>query len=143
MHALLELPASVLCAGTNIPKTPEEDELALTLGQRTADEYRLILEQRIELVGGEGIHPFTKSVIARMAEESTSTRDFLSLAHETAIAIALKRVTLEEDEPEEQVAEDAEKKAAKRKKKNSKQVKGRKKTKYDELIESLSEELSE
>lgn len=143
IEALYELPASILCAGSKVKGFSEEDELELELKARSADEYRLILEQRITKVGGDGIHPFTKSVIRRMADESKNTQDFLSLAHETAIAIALKKVTLEEEEPEEQVAEDAEKKVSKRSKKDGDKVKGRKKTKYDKLIESLSDELSE
>ena len=146
LQALIELPATLLCAGTSVTGfKEEEDQLAITLGARSADENRLILEERITHVGGEEIHPFTRSVIAKMSEESNNTREFLALAHETAIAIALKQVTLEEEEPEEQVAEDAEKKAAKRRGAKSKKsgVKKREQTKYDELIESLSDELSE
>lgn len=142
LDGVLGLTASVVCAGSRQPGIAADDSLQITLGERTVKEYRLILEQRIQAVGGEGMHPFTVSVVERMAEETDNTRDFLSLAHETAIAIALKQVTLEGDEPEEKVAEDAEKKASKRKKKNSSGVKGRERTKYDKLIESLSDELS-
>ncbi len=140
VESLTELPASILCAGESVSAFSKEDELELTLGKRTAHEYELILKQRIESVGGEDIKPFTVSVVKHLAEESDDTREFLALAHETAIAIALKQITLEEETPPEQVAEEAEKKASSRTKKG---VKGRKRTKYDDLIESLSEELTE
>jgi CO dehydrogenase nickel-insertion accessory protein CooC1 len=129
----------LLAAHSKQKDLPADDELELVLKQRDEKHYEQILIDRIEAVGGKGIHPFTISVIQRMTKETENTEEFLKLAHETAIHIALNKVTGEEESPEEVIEES--KKSSSRKKTSS-GVQGRKRTKYDELIESLGEELT-
>ncbi len=129
---LLNIDCSIILATTHkIDKLPAKDELELKLAKRSGEEYAKILQDRIERAGGQGIKPFTKTVIARIAKETDNTREFLDLAQETAINIALKRANLDEEVPEEVIAEDEEQKASKKR--------SGKKRQYDELIESLTE----
>lgn len=132
LAALLSLDCSVVLASTEqIKNLPNKDDLALTLKKRSDAEYAKILQDRIERVGGTGMHPFTKTVVSRIAKETDNTKEFLDLTQETAINIALKRANLDEEVPEEVIAEDEEKKASKKR--------SGKKRQYDELIESLTE----
>ncbi len=129
---ILNLDCSIILASTEeFKKLPVKDDLELQLKKRSNEEYTKILQERIERVGGSGIHPFTKTVVSRIAKETANTREFLDLAQETAINIALKRANLDDELPEEVIAEDEEQKVSKKR--------SGKKRQYDELIESLTE----
>ncbi len=115
-----------------------QDELTIELGMRTAEEYAEILRARIQACGGVGIHPFTQHSIQHLAKEAKNTTEFLSLAQETAIGIALKKITLEDiSVDEEDTLEHIEEEAKKR------TTLPKRKTNYDELIESLSEDIND
>ncbi|MFT4250280.1 MAG: ATP-binding protein [Candidatus Woesearchaeota archaeon] len=136
LEALLTLPnTQILLTSTNKHKTlPAQNDLELEVEKRTPEQYTQILRQRIELVGGAGTHPFTEEVIKKMSKETSNTQEFLQLAMETAIHIALNKVT--------QGEETITKTPKSKNKTSSSGVKGRERTKYDELIESLGEELT-
>lgn len=139
LHAILTLPnVKMLMSARSTPKhLPADDELELEVEQRDAQQYQQILTDRIEAVGGSGMHPFTENVVERMRKETDNTQEFLSLAQETAIHIALNVLT--GDDPEEEVVS---KKKKATHKETSSGVKGKERTKYDDLIESLGEELT-
>lgn len=148
---LLSLDSSILLSADRPIAGPAEDELALTIEKRDPEQYQKILSERIARAGGTGMRPFTKGVVETMAEDTDTTQEFLELARETAINIALKRVTLDEDVAPEDLAAAEEERVEKRKRgkgaakakspetSESGAQKSEKKRKYDELIESLTE----
>lgn len=151
IEAVLSTEAKVVfTAASKITGLPAKDELKLTIDSLTTEDYVAILLDRIQHVGGQGTHPFSESVISRMAKDTDSLRDFLDLAQETAINVALKKATLGGHVTADDLAEGEEEKAETKKglkKKTSikksqvQQKKEQKKRKYDELIESLSEDI--
>lgn len=121
----------VLVTCHSLPETYSfTDELEMTLEMRDESQLKKILYDRIQAVNGHDIAPFSEDIISELAKKATSTEEFLSLAHEAAIHLALNDGVFETTPP----------KKKEKKKKDSLKKKGR--TKYDDLIESLGEELT-
>ncbi len=132
INAVLELEATVLLsASEKISGVNASDDLDLILEKRDVSDYMRILKQRIESVGGSGIFPFTKKDVQSMAKKAGNTREFLSLAMDYAIHLSLEKTTAESDVPVSDPKNSVPK---------SNSGSG-KKGKYDDLIESLTEEM--
>ncbi len=143
--ALCDTDAAVIITTDRTVKNTPKDELKLALKKRTSEQYEKIMSERIADAGGEGLSPFTSKVVDRMGKDTETTREFLDVARETAINIALKRVSLDDAKVDPESLADAEEEKVERKKGKKvpdepKKDEEKKRT-YDELIESLSKDL--
>lgn len=133
LKALLELDSSIVATVQDkLSPMPGKDELGLTLKKRSEEDYERILVSRIESVGGHGMRPFGEKQLKTMYKAASNTKEFLQMAAEVAINLALKRVTQQNDVSLDDVEEEEDDESPVKKKSG-------KKKKYDDLIESLTE----
>ena len=114
-----------------------KDELSVKLHSLSAADAEALLEKRIQAVGGSGIEPFRKKLVEELWKVSKQNPvQFLKYCNETAMKIALKQITLPE---EEKPAKGAKKgKEPKEIKPEPEQKESKQRSAYDNLIEGLA-----